>query len=108
MLDVKEKYRYILTIAVIAITPLLLMAALVLSGISFDQMIMFFGLAVDKNSIMVFAIIVLCFAMILAASLGAIFVLQIQESTILCLDKMIENHPDRKDFYIKLKKILVE
>lgn len=91
----------------VAATPLVLMAILVIFfGVGFDQIITFFGLGLDKNSIMLFAIVVLGFAATLLASLLAILTLQMQESTLLWLDRMIEKNPDRKDFYTDLKKLV--
>lgn len=106
-MDFQGRYKKLIISAMIAASPLVLMTVLVIFlGVSFDQIIMFFGLMVDKNSIMLFAIIVLGFAGALALSLLAILTLQMQESTLLWLDKMIEKHPDRKDFYADLKKLV--
>lgn len=105
----KELYKKLVISAVIAATPLVLMAVLVMFfGVSFDQMIMFFGLVVNKNSIMLFAIIVFGFAMVMAASLGGILVVGVEEITVHYLDKKIKENSDRKGFYIRLKKTLVE
>lgn len=106
MLAFIKRYKALFVIGVIALMPLVLMAGLVLYGISFDQMIMFFGLVVNENSILLFAYIVFLLAMLLLLSMFSIMYVYMRDSARIYADRMMIEQPDRKEFWELIKKIV--
>ncbi len=77
-----------------------------MAGTTFEQMFFFVGLKYNDESMEIFALIVLATATLSALSLISILILQIRDKTLVLVNAMIESNPDRKDFWIGLKKFL--
>ncbi len=104
-MDFKARIKKFWIIALLTASPLTLIGILALSGISFDQMILFVGLEVNEQSVMVFVLIALMNATLLLFTKLTILCLYMREGAIKYAERMAIKEPHRKEFWDDMKKL---
>ena len=104
-MELQKRYRWLFRISILSAIPLLLVTVLFMSDIGIGQMIVFFGLEVNEQSIMLFILVALMVVIILAFSLLSILALRIQQGAIAHVNKKIKENPGDK-FYTDVKKMV--